>query len=226
MISGVLLAGGASRRMGSPKPLARSRGQSFLVRGVRSLWSSCDRVVVVLGSGAERVQEEAGAEFGRLLERGVLAPDLTGGPRGRSGELEVHFAINPRWAEGMFSSARLGLAAALGFRPRGILLLPVDHPEVKPATVQALGTMLLEALASFGGRGGSRFPYALVPRHRGHRGHPVAISTALAAAIVRDRAARDLGDAIRRNARLVGFLDVKDRGILVNRNTPSRRAKR
>jgi CTP:molybdopterin cytidylyltransferase MocA len=223
MIMGVLLAGGASRRMGTPKALVRSRGQSFLVRGVRSLWSACDRVVVVLGSGGDALQEQASAEFGALVERGLLAPDLSGGPRGRSGELEVHFAVNPRWRQGMFSSARFGLANALAFRPRGVLLHPVDHPEVKPATVQALGNMLLEAMASFGGRATARFPYALVPRHAGMRGHPVALSAALAAAVVADRRARDLADAIRRNARLVGYLDVADRGILVNRNSPARR---
>ena len=225
-IVGVLLAAGASSRMGSSKALVRSRGQSFLVRGVRALWSSCDRVVVVLGSGAERIQEQASAEFGALVEKGLLAPDLSGGPRGRSGELEVHFAVNRAWKQGMFSSARLGLESALAFRPKGILLQPVDHPEVRPATIQVLGTMLLGALASFGGRGASRFPYALVPRHRGHRGHPVALSAALAAAAARDRSARDLADAIRRNARLVGYLDVPDAGILVNRNAPARGKKR
>lgn len=226
MIVGVLLAGGASRRMGTSKALVRSKGQSFLVRGVRGLWSACDRVIVVLGADAARIQERASAEFGDLMERGVLAPDLRGGPRGRKGELEVHFAINGRWRKGMYSSVRVGLAAALGLRPRGVLLLPVDHPEVRPATVQALGSMLLEALGAFGGRAAGRFPYALIPRHRGFRGHPVALSSALAMAVAGDGSARDLGDAIRRSARLVGYLDVTDRGILVNRNAPARAPRR
>jgi|SRR5262245_31212239 len=226
MIAGVLLAAGASQRMGSPKALVRSRGQSFLVRGVRGLWSACDRVLVVLGADAESIQERVSAEFGVLVEKGLLAPDLSGGPKGRKGELEVHFAVNSRWRQGMYSSARLGLAGVLAMKPRGILLQPVDHPEVSAATIQALGNMLLGALGSFGGKSSAAFPYALVPRHRGHRGHPVALSSALAAAIVRDVAARDLGDAIRRNARLVGYLDVGDRGILVNRNTPGRNSKR
>ncbi len=223
MIVGVLLAGGASRRMGEPKAFARSRGQSFLVRGVRALWSACDRVVVVLGSGADAVQERASAEFGALVERGLLAPDLSAGPRGRTGDLEVHFAVNRQWRQGMFRSARHGLASALAFRPRGVLLHPVDHPLVRDETVQALGSMLIEALASFGGRAAARFPYALVPRHRGERGHPVALSAALAGEIAADGRARDLSDAIRRHARLVGYLDVADRGVLVNRNSPARR---
>jgi len=224
VIVGVLLAAGASARMGSPKPLVRKGGQSFLVRGVRALWSACDTVVVVVGSNGEKVCEDAGRELEALVAKGMLAPDMNGGPRGRKGELEVRFAFNRQWRDGMLSSARCGLTNALALGPQGILLLPVDHPDVRGATVGALGVMLEEALGDFGARKKKHgFAYALVPRHRGLRGHPVALSAALAAAITRDRAARDLADGIRRHARLVGYLDVADRGILVNRNEPSAR---
>ena len=225
MIVGVLLAAGSSTRMGRAKALVRSRGQSFLVRGVRALWSVCDTVIVVLGSDGARVCAAAGAEFEELVARGLAAPDLRGGPRHRSGELEVRFAFNRRWPDGMLSSARVGLAQALRQKPRGILLLPVDHPDVKPATVRALGAMLERALEAFGGRRAKAFAYGVVPRHRGRRGHPVALSSALAEAIRRDRNARDLADGIRRHARLVGYLDVPDRGVTVNRNTPLARAR-
>jgi CTP:molybdopterin cytidylyltransferase MocA len=221
VIVGVLLAAGASTRMGSPKALVKSRGQSFLVRGVRALWAVCDTVVVVLGADGEKVCETAGQEFESLVAKGMLAPDLRGGPRDRSGELEVRFAFNKLWAEGMLSSVRVGLAAALKHRPRGILLQPVDHPDVKPATVQSLGAMLDEALGAFGGKKSAGFAYALVPRHRGRRGHPVALSAGLATSIARDRVATDLSDGIRRHARLVGYLDVADKGVTVNHNTPA-----
>lgn len=222
MIVGVLLAAGASTRMGSPKALAKSRGQSFLVRGVRALWSVCDTVVVVLGADGERVCDEVGLEFESLVAKGLLAPDLHSGGRKRRGELEVRFAFNKKWEQGMLSSARVGLAAALKHRPRGVLVQPVDHPEVKPETVRALGAMLDDALGAFGGKQSSGFAYALVPRHRGRRGHPVALSSALAGLVVRDKQATDLSDGIRRHARLIGYLDVADRGVTVNRNTPAR----
>ena len=218
MIVGVLLAAGASTRMGSPKALARSRGQSFLVRGVRALWSTCDVVVVVLGEQGDRVQRETSEEFSSLVERGLLAPDLSGSPGKRSGELEVRFVPNPRWKDGMYSSARAGLASALKAKPKGVMLLPVDHPEVADGTVQSLGAMLLEALGSFGGKTSAKFAYAVVPRHHGRRG------SALAAEIVRDKGAAHLSDAIRGHARLVGYLDVADAGVLVNHNSPKGRA--
>lgn len=226
MIVGVLLAAGASTRMGSPKALARLRGQSFLVRGVRALWSTCDVVVVVLGAQGDHVQRAAGEEFNTLVERGLLAPDLSGSPGRRSGELEVRFVPNKRWKDGMFSSARAGLASAMKAKPKGVLLLPVDHPEVAEGTVQSLGAMLLDALGQFGGKSAGAFAYAVVPRHRGRRGHPVALSAALAAAVQRDGRSESLSDAIRAHARLVGYLDVADRGVVVNRNTPAGRAAR
>ena len=220
MIAGVLLAAGASTRMGSPKALVRLKGQSFLVRGVRALWSVCDTVIVVVGADGKRVCREVNQEFAALVAKGLAAPDLRGGPKHRSGELELRFAFNKRWQDGMLSSARLGLAQALKHRPRGVLLMPVDQPDVQPATVQALGAMLEQAIDSFGGKSANGFAYGLVPRHRGLRGHPVALSAALADAVRRDRGARDLSDGIRRNARLVGYLDVADRGVTANRNTP------
>jgi CTP:molybdopterin cytidylyltransferase MocA len=219
MIVGVLLAAGASTRMGSPKALVRLRGQSFLVRGVRALWSVCDTVIVVLGADGKRVCREVNEEFAALVARGLAAPDLRGGPRHRSGELEVRFAFNEGWKDGMLSSARVGLGHALRHKPRGVLLMPVDQPDVQPSTVQTLGAMLEQALAAFGGKTSDAFAYALVPRHRGRRGHPVAMSAALADAVRRDRGARDLSDGIRRNARLVGYLDVADKGVTANRNT-------
>jgi molybdenum cofactor cytidylyltransferase len=206
--------------MGGPKALASMGGQSFLVRGVRALWSACDTVVVVTGAESARVMREAGDEFEALVDKGLLAPDLKGGPKGRKGELEVRFVENRAWKRGMLSSAQAGLAAALRFRPEGVLVLPVDHPRVTARTVQALANMLEQALGSFGGRRDGGFAYALAPRHRGRRGHPVAMSSALAATIARDHAARDLSDAIRRSARLVGYLDVADAGILADLDTP------
>ncbi|MFM7231181.1 MAG: NTP transferase domain-containing protein [bacterium] len=220
MIVGVLLAAGASSRMGTPKALVRKGGQSFLVHGVRALWGACDTVVAVVGAEGERICDEVGDEFDTLVANGLLAPESATG-RGRTGDLEVRFEIHRKWAEGMLSSARVGLAAALKHKPKGVLLMPVDQPDVRPGTAKLLGDVLEDALGAFGGARAGGFAYALVPRHRGRRGHPLALSAGLAAAIVADRAARDLSDAVRRNARLVGYLDVADPAVVSNLNTPA-----
>jgi len=219
---GVLLAAGASTRMGSPKALTTWKGQSFMVHGVRALWTVCDVVVVVLGAKAAVVRKGAEEEFGRLVEAGALSGDLHAAQKHGARSLEVRFETNRGWAGGMLSSARVGIGAALKARPASVLVLPVDHPEVRGETVTQLGALMQQALGSFGAQGAKKFPYALIPRFRGRRGHPLALSAALARAVAKDADATDLGDAVRRNARLVGYMDVRDPGVLVNRNTPKR----
>jgi len=221
---GVLLAAGASTRMGEPKALVRWKGQSFLAHGVRALWAACDVVIAVLGSQAKVVRRGAEEEFERLVECGGLSADLHAAKGHGARSLEVRFETNRAWKSGMFGSARIGLAAAVRTRPSAILVLPVDNPEVRGATVANLGTVMSEAIGSFGKSGGRDFAYALVPRHRGRRGHPLVLSPALARAIAKDTEAEDLGDAVRRNARLVGYLDVADKGILANRNTKKKKS--
>lgn len=218
---GVLLAAGAARRMGGAKSLRRSRGQTWFARGVRHLWAACDAVVVVLGCDARRVRGAAEQEFVTLVRRGALHDDLQIAHRHGAPGLEVRFVVNRAWRRGMLSSARAGLAAALRLKPQAVLVMPVDHPSVRPETVRALAGAMAAALGSYrSGPGRLGFAYALVPRHRRRRGHPLALSPALARAVVRDPGAADLSDAVRRNARLVGYLDVRDAGVTRNRNRP------
>jgi len=221
MMVGVVLAGGASTRMKSPKALAKEKDGSFLSLGVRHLWSACTTVVVVLGANGPAIQKAAEDEFTELAESGRLHADLVAAHKRGAAGFEVHFERNPKWKSGMLSSAQAGLRSALQFKAKGILVLPVDHPAVKPETIVALADVLGEATAACRTpRERAKFSYALVPRHDGHRGHPLALSPALAAAVAGDKKARDLGDAVRRNARLVGYLDVTDKGILRNVNKP------
>lgn len=216
---GVLLAAGASTRMKSPKPLVRWKGQSFLAHGTRALWAACDVVIVVLGSNAAAVRVSVEKEFTELVESGALTADLHSA-RGKGARgLELRFETNTAWKKGMLSSARVGLAAAVKLKPLSVVVLPVDHPEVKGQTVAEMAEMMSDAIEAFGG-GKAAFPYALIPRFKGHRGHPLVLSPALARAIARDKAAVDLGDAVRRSARLIGYVDVRDGGVVRNRNTP------
>lgn len=81
----IVLAGGASTRMGRPKQLVEVGGASLLQQVVRAVnaWP-VDPVVVVLGSEAEQILDAV--DFGDAI-----------------------VAINEGWAEGMASSLRVGL---------------------------------------------------------------------------------------------------------------------
>jgi molybdenum cofactor cytidylyltransferase len=222
VIAGVLLAAGASTRMGRDKALVREGRETFLVHGVRRLWTACDSVIVVLGSHAPAIRRAAEGEFEQLVGNGGLDRDLTVAQRKGSRGLEAHFVVNRKWRLGMLSSARLGVSEALALEPAAVIVLPVDHPKVAAVTVASVARVLLGALAACRPRERAAFSYALIPRHRGRRGHPIAMTAALARAVAGDKSAEDLSDALRRHARLIGYLDVADGGILVNRNSPRR----
>ena len=220
---GVLLAAGAGKRMGSTKALVKTGRESFLVRGVRLLWSACDVVIVVLGAEAAKVRKAAEKELEERVTAGGFHHVLANARNHGARALEVHFVANRTWRRGMLTSVKAGLAAARPLKPASVMVLPVDHPEISGRTLVDLAEVMglaLEACRNSRERGS--FSYALVPRWRRRRGHPVALTPSLAWAIATDADAENLSDAVRRNARLVGYLDVEDAGVLVNRNAPKR----
>ena len=111
MIAGIILAAGASSRMGTPKALLDYRGEAFIERLVRVLSSVCDPVIVVLGYHADTIQP-------------VVAASAT-------------VVINPAPERGQLSSLQTGLAA-LPADTQGFLFTPVDSPAVAVATVEHL----------------------------------------------------------------------------------------
>jgi CTP:molybdopterin cytidylyltransferase MocA len=125
----IILAAGASSRMGRVKALLELDGESFVTRLARVLGVHCDPVVVVLGHHADAIRE--------------AAPGL-------------EFAVNPDPERGMLSSLQTGLAAV--DRSRGVLFTPVDTPAVSEATVARLAAALADgapaAVPVFGGKRG------------------------------------------------------------------------
>jgi len=123
-VTALVLAAGASSRMGSPKALLPWQGTSLLRHVTRiALKSPCDEVFVVLGCEAERL-------------------------RGELDGLKVHVAETHRWREGMSQSLRAGVEAAGLSSPRcaAVLVLLVDQPRVTPELI----ARLLAARASSG----------------------------------------------------------------------------
>jgi molybdenum cofactor cytidylyltransferase len=107
----VILAAGASRRLGQPKQLVRWEGETLLRRAVRAA-QACAPVLVVLGCRAED-----------------MAAELAG--------LPVTLVPNPEWEEGMAASIRHGVRA-LPLGAAGALFLVCDQPAVDEALVARL----------------------------------------------------------------------------------------
>lgn len=118
MIRGIVLAAGASSRMGQAKaalPLAQS-GETLLARVVRSLLQGgVPDVTVVAGAHLEAVRAAA--------------------PRH---EPRVRIIEHPGWQQGQLSSLLAGLNAIDTPLLEGVLVMLVDVPLVKPSTVSAV----------------------------------------------------------------------------------------
>lgn len=115
MIGAVVLAAGASTRMGRPKAVATWRGETFVRRAVKAAGEGgCEPIVVVVGADAEQVR-----------------------PALRKVRAEV--VPNPDWRQGMGSSIARGVAALMPRTDlRAVLVLTCDQPRIEASVVTRL----------------------------------------------------------------------------------------
>ncbi|MEV6705471.1 nucleotidyltransferase family protein [Micromonospora wenchangensis] len=140
-VAGLVLAAGAGRRYGRPKALVERDGQLLVERASATARDGgCRPVVTVLGAAAPAVRARADLGAAIVID-------------------------NPRWATGMGSSLRAGLAALWATEAVAVIVLLVDMPGVTPEAVRRL-TVLAgpDALAMAG--------------YGSHRGHPVLLGRA------------------------------------------------
>lgn len=114
-VTTVILAAGASTRLGRPKQLVALEGVPLVTRAASTaLAAHLGPVIVVLGSSAEEV---AGALEG----------------------LDVTLVRNARWAEGMGTSIAAGVAVAdADSACAAVILLACDQPRVPPGHLRTL----------------------------------------------------------------------------------------
>jgi molybdenum cofactor cytidylyltransferase len=109
----IILSAGASRRMGTPKALLVTGGETFLDRLIRVYSEFFSPVVVVLGAEAEAVRG------------GLRHPE------------PAQFVWNERWPLGQLTSLQCAVAA-LPDDAAGCFFTPVDCPRVRAETLAAL----------------------------------------------------------------------------------------
>lgn len=98
----VILAAGASKRLGQPKQLIEIQGEPLIHRMARIALQTCDPVLVVLGSEAERMKTALS-------------------------DLPVQCVRNLDWEEGMASSLRVAVSA-MPLEARAAIFLVCDQP--------------------------------------------------------------------------------------------------
>jgi len=111
VIAGIILAAGASSRMGAPKALLDYRGETFVGRLVRVLQEKCNPVIVVLGFNANSILPKIPAV--------------------------AKIVVNPDPSRGQLSSLQTALAS-VPTEASGFAFIPVDSPAVSEETVALL----------------------------------------------------------------------------------------
>ncbi|MFA7248752.1 MAG: NTP transferase domain-containing protein [Dehalococcoidia bacterium] len=115
-IAAILLAAGASRRMGSPKPLLPWGSCTLIEWEYAQLMASCvDDIVIVCGARMEEVRRVLGAA-------------------------EQHIVFNARWPQGRATSLAEGARALMrpgGIPPEAVVIQNVDQP-TRPSIIDRL----------------------------------------------------------------------------------------
>ena len=141
-IGAVILAAGASSRLGTPKQLvniAVSNPENLLERSLSvAVQAACSPIVVVLGAFAQQIQ--AKSNLG-----------------------EAHVLCNEAWAEGMAGSIRLGVEYLQ--QAEGIIIMTCDMPAVSSSHLRALSQSGELTASSYAGRRGvpGFFPRPVFP---------------------------------------------------------------
>jgi molybdenum cofactor cytidylyltransferase len=112
----VILAGGCSSKLGTPKQLVEFKGKRLLRNATEvALRCSCEHVIVVLGSRADEIYKEIS-------------------------DLPIETVINGEWTKGISTSLKAGLVKLMQSNPdvSAAVVMLSDQPFVSEKTVRSL----------------------------------------------------------------------------------------
>ncbi|MCB9385308.1 MAG: nucleotidyltransferase family protein [Bryobacterales bacterium] len=168
--------------MGRDKALLPWGDSTFLGSLVRTLRKRCDPVIVVLGHNAEQIRPAAeGAQV----------------------------VVNEGYDRGMLSSLQTGLRAA-GWDVDGVVFTLVDHPGLRPETLDKL----VDAFESSGAN-------LVLPLYYGERGHPAVISRAVLGQLLALPTDASAKRVLRAHYAAARFVNVDDPAVVADIDTPA-----
>jgi molybdenum cofactor cytidylyltransferase len=191
VLAAVILSGGESRRMGSPKALIPYRGRTFLEHLLEvAHHPNISPTVVVLGPHADPIRKQVALDA-------------------------VNVVINQEWEKGQLSSIQAAVRhLLLNDASDGFLLFLVDHPFVSAELVNQLTS---EFYRSGKGRSGKAI---VLPAFHGKRGHPVIFARRLYEELLAAPLDKGARTVVWAHADEVLEVPTEEEGVVLNVNDP------
>ncbi len=193
-LCGVILAAGASSRMGTDKSMllwpvdaTPSLRNTFLGGHIAALNPHCDLVIVVAGENESQIAPVVYSQGAFLIRN--PAPEL-----------------------GQFSSLKIALQDVLTRGRDSAVVSLVDRPPVQPATLAKLHAAFLEA--------SEEDAWGVVPEHDGVHGHPYFAGRDLIEAFLRAPLTITARDVMHSAIDHLRYIPVDDPHVGLNVNTP------
>jgi len=209
---GIILAAGASSRMGRdkallpwpprslaaptrsytsvlgrPLPSATPLDQTFLGAAISLLDAFADMVIVIAGANAAELTPVVDAR-GQFL------------------------VANPRPERGQFSSLQVGVQEVLNRGRDAAIITLVDRPPVKPATLRLLRDAFCAAW--------ERDKWAVVPQFQDKHGHPIILGREMITKLLDAPATSTARDVEHANQERIEYVPVEDPFVALNVDSP------
>lgn len=191
MLAAIILSGGASSRMGSPKALLAYQGRPFLEHLLEiTVHAKIGVRRVVLGAHAEPIAKNV-----------VLAAD--------------EIVINADWEKGQLSSIQAAIRSFPNFKEGaapetdGLLLCLIDHPLISGDLMNQLIEQFYVTRSQI-----------VLPKYEGRRGHPVIFPAALYDELLHAPVDKGARAVVWAHADDLLELPTNEEGCILNLNDP------